>query len=79
LSSKPQNDDVELTTTSEGDGKPSEDDGDCQSESEEDNDKGQKIVACRHAYKVQPFLSPYHLNLLCFDRLLGVNVLAVLR
>jgi len=62
--------DVELTTASEIDGKPFDDNKD--DLSEQDEDQNEK-VARRRGYKVRFFLVLYSMELIVFDRVPSVN------
>jgi hypothetical protein len=68
--------DIELTTASEVDGRPFEDDEDVQSE--EDKNKNKKI-AYRRNYKVRIFFASYMFEFTILYRVLSVNMLAVQR
>ena len=86
MSSQPRNDklssddglipDVELTTASEVDGKPFEDNND--GHSEQDEDQKQKVVHCS-GHKVGSFLLPYAFDLIKFNRFPSASLLIVLR
>jgi len=62
--------DVELTTASEINGKPFDNNKD--DPSEQDKDQNKK-VARRHGYKVRFFLVLYSMELIMFDRVPSVN------
>jgi len=62
--------DVELTTTSEINGKPF--DNNKHDLSEQDKDQNEK-VAHHHGYKVRFFLVLYSMELIVFDRVPGMN------
>ena len=70
--------DVELTTASEVDRKPFEDDKDGQSEQDEDQDRNQKVARCG-GYKVGSFLILYSFDLIMFNRFPSMSVIVVLR